>query len=256
MLAATGRVASAADDSAVRQLSRTVIEQAYPRYLTVEPEGSTEPGWDSVYDLYPDLQYVLVGPGGDGVAQINCVPLGPQPLTSMLPEEGCDWAFAAGTHLGAAKANRLCIVSVSVVKSRQSEGIAMRLIQHVIDRAQRMGLSEVVLAVRPVGKAQYPLTPIGRYLSWRRSDGLPFDAWVRANVRAGARQLHACPRSSTIVHAISDWERFTGLRFPETGTYVIPEAYAPLEVNVEAGTGTYVEPNVWMAYRLREEPSC
>jgi hypothetical protein len=35
-------------------------------------------------------------------------------------------------------------------------------------------------------KHRYPLTPIDRYLSWRREDGTHLDPWLRTHERLGA----------------------------------------------------------------------
>jgi hypothetical protein len=43
-----------------------------------------------------------------------------------------------------------------------------------------------------------------------------------------------------------EWEEWTGLQFPEAGEYVVPGALVP--VSFDDGTGTYVEPNVWMRH--------
>jgi hypothetical protein len=61
-----------------------------------------------------------------------------------------------------------------------------------------------------------PLIPIERYMDWRRP--------------------------------VADWEEWTGMRFPEDGTYVFPGALAPLEVR--GGVGRHVEPNVWVVHKL------
>jgi hypothetical protein len=38
------------------------------------------------------------------------------------------------------------------------------------------------------------------------------------------------------------------MRFPDDGTYIVPEMLAPLEVR--AGTGVHVEPNVWLRHSV------
>jgi hypothetical protein len=39
------------------------------------------------------------------------------------------------------------------------------------------------------------------------------------------------------------------MRFPDDGDYVFPGALAPLQVR--AGVGTHVEPNVWIRHTVR-----
>ena len=37
---------------------------------------------------------------------------------------------------------------------------------------------------------------------------------------------------------VADWEEWTGMQFPETGTYVVPGALQPVEIDVESDAGT------------------
>ena len=42
------------------------------------------------------------------------------------------------------------------------------------------------------------------------------------------------------------WEDWTGMHFPEDGSYVVPGALVPVEF--AGGRGVYVEPCVWMRH--------
>jgi len=46
-----------------------------------------------------------------------------------------------------------------------------------------------------------------------------------------------------------DWQAWTGMLFPATGEYVIPDGLSTLHIDRETGTGIYREPNVWMQHR-------
>ena len=50
---------------------------------------------------------------------------------------------------------------------------------------------------------------------------------------------------------VAEWEEWAGMAFPETGTYVVPGALAPVEADRERDEGLYVEPNVWMVHPPR-----
>ena len=54
-----------------------------------------------------------------------------------------------------------------------------------------------------------------------------------------------------IVGSIGEWESWTGMRFPEGGSYVVPGALAPIELDTQKDLGVYIEPNVWMLHELR-----
>jgi hypothetical protein len=48
---------------------------------------------------------------------------------------------------------------------------------------------------------------------------------------------------------VSDWEEWTEMEFPDDGVHIVPGMLAPLEVH--AGVGRHVEPNVWLRHRLQ-----
>lgn len=44
------------------------------------------------------------------------------------------------------------------------------------------------------------------------------------------------------------WENWSNQRFETSGAYAVAGALAPVKIDVEKQTGTYEEPNVWVAY--------
>ncbi len=116
--------------------------------------------------------------------------------------------------------------------------------------AVEAGLRAVIACVRPTEKSRYPLLPIETYAAWRRSDGLPVDAWLRVHVRAGGRMVRPSPRSMTIEGSIADWEDWTGLSFPASGPYVVDGALVPVEIDLAADRGVYHDPNVWIVHEV------
>ncbi len=97
-------------------------------------------------------------------------------------------------------------------------------------------------------KSLYPLTPMERYVEWRREDGFLFDPWMRVHERLGAKIVRIAPESMKITGSIAEWERWARMRFPESGEYVVEGALGPVSMDVERNLGTYVEPNVWMRH--------
>ena len=102
--------------------------------------------------------------------------------------------------------------------------------------------------MRPSWNERYPLTPIERYITWRREDGQPLDPWMRLHERLGARVATALPHSMRITGTVRDWETWTDLALPESGDYVFPHGLAPVSVDRDSDLGTYWEPNVWMIH--------
>ena len=114
------------------------------------------------------------------------------------------------------------------------------------DIAKAHGFPNVIAPVRPSWKERYPLTPIDHYVAWTREDGLPFDPWIRVHIRLGGEILKPEPHSLHVTGTVADWERWVGMRFPESGEYVFPQGLALLTVDVEADQ----EPNVWMRHHV------
>ena len=140
----------------------------------------------------------------------------------------------------------LSALSITLARGQQGKGLSNLLIQGMKAAAARAGLDAVIAPVRPALKSRYPLTPIARYLAWTQDDGSPFDPWVRTHWRLGARILRLAPESMVIPGTVAQWESWTGMRFPESGVYVVPDALEPITIDREADLGRYVEPNVWM----------
>jgi len=61
-------------------------------------------------------------------------------------------------------------------------------------------------------------------------------------------EFHSVPTRGT---GLSDWEEWTGMRFPSDSEYVVPEMLAPLYVR--DGRGRHVEPNVWLRQRFQRQ---
>ena len=122
------------------------------------------------------------------------------------------------------------------------------MIRRMAEIGRAHGLDTLVAPVRPTFKHCYPLTPIERYIEWRRPDGALFDPWLRTHERLGAEIARVAPESVRIPGTVAQWEEWTELAFPETGSYVVPGALVPVQIDRERDEGLYVEPNVWMVH--------
>ncbi|MGZ0150803.1 hypothetical protein ACXJJ3_27340 [Kribbella sp. WER1] len=144
--------------------------------------------------------------------------------------------------------NTFVLMAAAVRSDEQGQGHAGRVITAVRDHAVANGLPQVIAPVRPTLKSSYPLTPIETFMTWTRPDGLPLDPWLRTHVRLGATLLAPAPASQTMTGSVADWESWTKMRFPSTGTYTIPAGLTTLAIDVEANTGLYREPNIWLRH--------
>jgi len=195
--------------------------------------------WPRLYEVYADFQLWVLD-GKRTVAYACTLPV----RWDGIPEpRGLDWAMTNGV---AGDPSDLCAIVVGVLPEYRGQGLSATLLRRMAGLASAHGLDCMIAPVRPTWKERYPLTPIDRYILWRREDGLPYDPWLRTHERLGAEILDLAPRSMCVTGSREEWEEWTGLQFPEDGDYVVPGALVP--VRFEGGRGTYVEPNVWMRH--------
>ncbi|WP_112249054.1 GNAT family N-acetyltransferase [Kribbella monticola] len=140
------------------------------------------------------------------------------------------------------------LMAAAVRNDEQGKGHAGRVITAVKEQALARGLTRMIAPVRPTSKSQYPLIDIAEFMTWTRDDGLPLDPWLRTHVRLGATLLAPAPASQTMTGSVADWEKWTGMAFPATGTYVIPDGLTTLTIDRATDTGHYQEPNIWLRH--------
>lgn len=202
--------------------------------------------WDRQYEEFPDLQLYLLDDDDRYLAESNAVPIpfGPD----ELPDDGWDAAMAQAFAGKPAKA--VSAIAITIGVDQRGRGLSKVLLEGMRRAVAARGLHDLVAPVRPSQKHVYPLTPIDRYVEWRRDDDKLVDAWLRVHEDAGARLVRVAPRSMRIAGSVADWESWTGLRFPDSGAYVVPGALVPVEIDRERDEGVYVEPNVWMHHTV------
>lgn len=207
--------------------------------------------WHHLAQDFPAFQLALVDDEDRILAGQNAAPLPWDGTDAGLPAGWEDQfvrsvaALADGTRPTA-----LGALQIVVGPDRQGTGLAGLMLDAMRANARAHGLGALIACVRPTWKPRYPLTPIDRYAAWVRDDGLPFDPWIRIHVRAGGRIVRPSPTSMTITGSVADWERWTGMAFPESGAYVVPGACEPVRVDRDADVGTYDDANVWIVHAV------
>jgi GNAT superfamily N-acetyltransferase len=213
---------------------------AWPRFMLHDPIANTYFG--RVRDEFPELQLVLLD-GDEVVAHGDTAPVAwdgePQP-------RGVDWALE--TAFSGAEPTTLCALQVVIIPEAQGRGLSSGVVRGMASLAREAGLDGLIAPVRPSHKHRYPLTPIERYVEWRRADGLLLDPWLRVHERLGAEGLAVARGSMRIPGTVPEWEEWTGMAFPDSGDYVVEGALVPVRIDRERDQGLYVEPNVWMRH--------
>ena len=205
--------------------------------------------WDQLYDVFPEWQFFLCDPGNDEVlAEGHTIPVAWDGSDSGLGP-GIDATIAAGFQLRAASGQPTCVCACRRDPGAPSwQAPVGVLLRAMAGLAREAGLNSVIAPVRPSLKDRYPTIPIERYARWTRTDGSPFDPWVRVHALLGARTGPVIPRSLHITGTVQEWESWTQMRFPETGDYVFPAGLATVHIDRERDLGEYWEPNIWIIH--------
>jgi GNAT superfamily N-acetyltransferase len=178
----------------------------------------------------------------------NAIPATWDGQDETLPDGGVDDVVEARFVDDPQTPNVLCALQILIAPEYRGQALSTQMIQRMAEIGHTHGLDTLIAPVRPNLKHSYPLTPIERYVEWRRPDGALLDPWLRTHERLGAEIAKVAPESMRVGGTVAQWEEWAGLAFPESGSYVVPGALVPVEIDRERDEGLYVEPNVWMVH--------
>jgi hypothetical protein len=200
-------------------------------------------------DELPEFQFALCDESDGVLAEGHTVPLAWDGDDATLPA-GIDAALEAGVsgRRAGRAADTLCAMAAEVLPSARRGGLSGEVLGGMREIARRNGLRRLIAPVRPSWKERYPVTPIERYVTFRRADGQLLDPWMRLHERLGARVATPLPRSMLISGTVAEWEAWIDLPLPASGEYTFPHGLAPVTVDREADRAVYWEPNVWMVH--------
>jgi len=240
------------DRTDFRDLVRGLTKEVWPEFMLHDQVANEL--WHELLDRFPDYQLALYDREHRRVAGMaNSFALRWEAPLENLPEGGWDWAFSDGVknqQQGAAP-NLHCALQIVLRSQYQGQGLSGPMVEAVGAVTKSKGLKSLIIPIRPSEKHKYPLINLDDYITWKTESGLTFDAWLRVHVRAGGSIIKVCHHSKTIRGTRVEWEKWTGMKFPQNGRYIIDGALNPMEMNVEKDEGVYVEPNVWMAHKIR-----
>jgi GNAT superfamily N-acetyltransferase len=239
---------SAADRPDLVEAAEKMSGNLWPPYISTPAYFAY---WEQLYegDLARFQTIALDVETGAIAAVGNCTPF---PWQTDLPEEGWDWVLETGVTAvrNGTSCDAVSALSVGVHPDHRSSGLARRMLEAMKSSARTAGIAIMVAPVRPTRKHLYPLHDFDTYCAWKRDDGSPFDPWLRTHAEMGATFLKPAYRSMTASGTLEQWRRWTELRFPQSGSYWLPRGLAPLQIDIAADRGIYIEPNFWMQHPL------
>ena len=206
--------------------------------------------WSALWDELPEFQVLMYDDETDEVvAEGHTGPFFWDGDDATLPGSFDELIeLVIMTKRAGGPVNTLTALAAEIPPQGRRRGLAAEILAGMRALAVGQGLTHLVAPVRPSWKDRYPLAPIESYVTWRRDDGELLDPWMRVHERLGARVATPMPQSLRITGTVAEWSAWTGLAFPESGSYVFPEGLAPVEIDIEADRGAYWEPNVWMIH--------
>jgi GNAT superfamily N-acetyltransferase len=251
MIPSRFRMISPDDLPDYRDRAADISEVSWPEFMLHDAVANES--WHELFDRFSDYQFAMLDTETDRMAAMgNSLPFHWDRPLEDLPEGGWDWVFrkAVEDHRNGVKPNIQSAIQIAIHPDYQNQRLSVSMVQAMRAIGQAKGFRYLVAPVRPSQKRQYPLTPIDNYIHWTNAEGLPFDAWLRVHVRLDARIIRPCHEAMTIHGSRAEWERWTGMKFPQSGDYYIPGALNPMRMDSEQDKGTYVEPNVWLVHEL------
>jgi GNAT superfamily N-acetyltransferase len=230
---------------ALRSAVDALGADAWPQFLL---HGDVR-RWHLLFDAFPEYQLLLLDPQGELLAVGHTVPFSWDGSPGGLPATIEDVLAGSAETLSAGRpANSLVALAVMVARSRRGQGLSRAVLTEMRALAASRSFTSLLAPVRPTWKCRYPLTPMESYAHWKKADGSPFDPWIRVHWRLGAAHLGIAPATVTVEGSVRDWESWTGMSFPESGSYIVPEALQPVWIDLERDLGRYEDPNCWMRH--------
>jgi GNAT superfamily N-acetyltransferase len=234
-----------------RALVRGLTKEVWPEFMLHDRVANEN--WHELFDRFIDYQLALYDTENHRVAGMaNSFPLRWDGALENLPESGWDWAFeeAVKNHREGRTPNFHCAIQIVLRHAYQRQGLSQPMVDAVRSVTKSKRLPALIIPLRPSEKPRYPLMSLDDYITWKTEEDEAFDPWLRVHVRAGARVIKVCHESKTIRGTRADWEAWTGMKFPQSGQYIISGALNPIEMDAENDEGIYIEPNVWIVHEI------
>ncbi len=224
-------------------------EESWPRFMRQRDERGVGRYWPRLFDDFADWQFLVCDSFDRVVAGGHSAPFTWDGTPTDLPDSIAGiLERAVGARAEGRQPTALSALAALVGGKQRGHGLSRVILETMRGMAGQWKLGGLVAPVRPTLKSAYPLAPMERYVRWRDAEELPPDPWMRVHARLGATVVHVIPRAMVIVGRVAEWEEWTEMRFPDSGSYVVPGALQPVVIDRDRDEGRYDDPNVWMRH--------
>jgi len=211
--------------------------------------------FDRVLKDYAEYQFrVWDDEREEVVGAANSIPAAWDGQAATLPNGGLDAVVEQRFEDDPPAPNVLCAMQIVIDPEYRGRGLSRLMIERMAEIGRDHGLDTLIAPVRPTLKDRYPLIAMERYVEWRREDGTLFDPWLRTHERLGAKILKVAAESTRVPGTVAQWEEWADMALPESGSYVVPGALVPVQIDLERDEGLYLEPNAWMEHPPPSQP--
>ena len=225
--------------------------EAWPAFMRGHDELGVGRHWPKLFDEFADWQFFVCDSFDRVVAGGHAVPFVWDGTPGDLPDSIAGiLERAVRARAERQRPNVLSALAALVGVKQRGQGLSRVVLETMRGMAAHWKLDALVGPVRPTLKSAYPLIPMERYVRWTDDEGLPLDPWMRVHARMDAEIVRVIPRAMVVVGTVGEWEKWTDLRFPDSGSYVVPGALQPVVIDRERDEGRYEDPNVWMRHRV------
>jgi hypothetical protein len=224
-----------------------ISKEAWPEFLL---HGDVA-GWRSLFDVFADFQILFFDQENTLAAVGHTVPITWDGSNQDLPENiSAIIQRALRNKREGVTCNGLTALAAMVRKQYRGIGLSRKIIKAMIELGAYSGLGYLLAPLRPSLKSMYPLISFEHYVKWKRDDGMPFDPWLKVHLDMGAEVMKLMEKSLTVRGNVSEWESWAGMKFPESGRYIVEGALQPIQIDVEKDEGIYEEPNIWICHKM------
>jgi GNAT superfamily N-acetyltransferase len=146
--------------------------------------------------------------------------------------------------------NAVSALEIMVLPPYRGRGLAQSMLAALRANTRARGFADLYAPLRPSDKHQEPRVRFADYVARTRDDGLPHDSWLRVHLRANAHIVKIAPYSMVIAGSLAEWSGWTGMKFARSANVIVPGALSLVHVSREHDHAVYVEPNLWVHYRV------